>query len=465
MSPGKSAVKPRVVASRAAVDVDRLASRFPPNFAWGTATAAYQIEGGWDADGKGESVWDAFCRRPGAIADGASGEVACDHYRLFRDDVELMAGLGLRAYRFSISWPRVLPEGTGPPSEAGLRFYEELVEELLEHGIRPVPTLFHWDLPLALHEQGGWESTDAPHWFAEYAALVAGRLGDRVDSWITLNEPEVVVSHGHISGVHAPGIRDPERALRAAHGLLLAHGAGSQAVRAAAPAARVGIALNVSPCHPASENADDQAAAVRRDGALHRWFFDPVFGRGYPADLAEWYGELVPAGADAEIARAGVPLDFLGLNYYTREVVRAGEGLLAAVADPPAGGERTGTGWEVYPEGLTEILLRVHRDYGPLELLITENGSAWDDVPDADGAVEDEARVRYLEAHLSAAAEAIEAGVPLAGYFAWSLLDNFEWAEGYTKRFGIVRVDYPTQRRTVKASGRRYAELVRAASR
>ena len=251
--------------------------------------------------------------------------------------------------------------------------------------------------------------------------------------------------------------------MRAAHGLLLAHGAGAEAVRAAAPGARVGIALNVSPCHPASKEAEDQAAALRTDGALHRWFFDPVFGRGYPADLVEWYGELVPAGADEEIARAGVPLDFLGLNYYSRQLVREGGGLLGAETVPPAGGERTATGWEVYPQGLTEILLRVHRDYAPLELLITENGSAWDDVARPDGAVEDRARMRYLETHLAAAAEAIEAGVPLAGYFVWSLLDNFEWAEGYTKRFGIVRVDYPTQRRSVKASGRRYAELVRAA--
>jgi beta-glucosidase len=442
------------------VDADRLAARFPPVFLWGAATAAYQIEGGWDADGKGESVWDAFCRRPGAIADGSDGRVACDHYARYREDVELMAELGLGAYRFSISWPRVLPEGRGRPNEAGLAFYDRLVDALLEHGIRPVATLFHWDLPLALHEQGGWESPDAPGWFADYATLVAGRLGDRIGSWITLNEPEVVVSHGYSSGVHAPGIQEPGRALRAAHGLLLAHGEGARALRAASAGARVGIALNVSPVHPSSSAAEDVEAARRRDGGLIRWFADPVFGRGYPADLVEWYGELVPTAA---IDAAGVPLDFLGLNYYTRLSVRAGDGPLGVKGAPPTGVERTATGWEVYPDGLTEILLRMHRDYGPVELLVTENGAAFDDVPAADGSVGDEGRVRYLDVHLAAAADAIETGVSLGGYFVWSLLDNFEWAEGYSKRFGIVRVDYDTQRRTVKASGRRYADLVRAA--
>jgi beta-glucosidase len=442
------------------VDLAHLAARFPRDFLWGTATAAYQIEGAWDADGKGPSVWDAFCRRPGAIAHGDSGDVACDHYRHFREDVELIARLGLGAYRFSISWPRVLPQGTGRPNEAGLAFYDRLVDALLEHGIAPVPTLFHWDLPLALHERGGWEAAEAPAWFAEYARLMVERLGDRVDSWLTLNEPEVVASHGYGNGVHAPGIRDPARALRAAHGLLLAHGEGAEAVRAAAPGARVGIALNVSPVHPAGRSADDETAARRRDGALNRWFLDPLFGRGYPVDLVGWYGELVP---DGDIRSAGVPLDFLGLNYYTREVVRAGGGPLAVEPAPSEGVERTATGWEVYPQGLAETLERVHGDYGPVRVLVTENGAAYDDVPGPEGEVNDGARVRYLEAHLAAAAGTLEAGVPLAGYFVWSLLDNFEWAEGFSKRFGIVRVDFETQRRTIKASGRRYADLVRAA--
>lgn len=407
------------------MDVDQLAQRFPPDFLWGTATAAYQIEGAAAADGKGPSVWDEFCRRPGAIADASSGDVACDHYARYREDVGLMAELGLNAYRFSISWPRVLPKGDGSPNEAGLAFYDRLVDALLEHGIRPFATLFHWDLPLALHERGGWEAADAPGWFAEYAGLVAARLGDRVRDWITLNEPEVVYSHGYVTGAHAPGIRDPARAERVAANLVLAHEAGLEAIRAAAPAARVGIALSLSPVHAATPEV-----AARHDELRNRRFLDPI-------------------------VRDGAPLDFLGLNYYTREVV----------GTPPEDAERTATGWEVYPAGLTETLLRLHREYGPIELLVTENGAAYDDVVGPSGEVDDQDRVRYLDRHLAAAADAIEAGVPLAGYFGWSLLDNFEWAEGYTKRFGIVRVDYDTQRRTVKASGRRYAELIRAATR
>jgi beta-glucosidase len=402
-----------------------LADRFPPGFLWGTATAAYQIEGGWDADGKGPSIWDEFCRRPGAIRDGETGEVACDHYRRYREDVGLMAELGLNAYRFSISWPRVLPVGEGAPNEAGLAFYDRLVDALIGRGIRPFATLYHWDLPLALHERGGWEADEAPGWFADYARLVAQRLGDRVRDWITLNEPEVIDSHGYAKGVHAPGITDEERARRVAVNLVRAHNAAAEAVRAAAPDARVGIALSLSPVH-----ASTPEVAAARDELRNRRFLDPV-------------------------TRAGSPLDFLGVNYYTREVV---DGFPARV-------ERTAMGWEVYPEGLTEILVRLHRDYGPIELFVTENGAAYEDLPGRDGEVDDQDRARYLERHLGAAADALEAGVPLAGYFVWSLLDNFEWAQGYSKRFGIVRVDYESQRRTVKASGRRYAELARAARR
>ena len=407
------------------MDVGRLAQRFPPGFLWGTATAAYQIEGAWEADGKGLSIWDEFCRRPGAVRNGDTGEVACDHYARYREDVELMAGLGLNAYRFSISWPRVLPAGEGEPNEAGLAFYARLVDALLERGIRPFVTLYHWDLPLALHERGGWEASEAPGWFAGYARLVAERLGDRVRDWITLNEPEVVYSHGYVSGVHAPGIRDEARADRVAANLVRAHDAAVEAIRAATPTARVGIALSLSPVHAATRDA-----AARCDETRNRRFLDPI-------------------------VRDGAPLDFLGLNYYTREVV----------GPRPDGVERTATGWEVYPVGLTETLLRLHRDYGPIELLVTENGAAYDDVPGPDGEVDDADRTHYLERHLAAAAYAIEQGVPLAGYFVWSLLDNFEWAEGYSKRFGIVRVDYDSQRRTIKASGRRYGELARAASR
>jgi beta-glucosidase len=394
-------------------------------FLWGTATAAYQIEGAWDADGKGASIWDEFCRLPGAIKDGSTGEVACDHYHRYREDVELMAELGLNAYPFSISWPRVLPAGDGAPNQAGLTFYDRLVDVLTERGIRPFANLYHWDLPLALHERGGWEAHDAPRWFADYARLVVERLGDRVRDWVTLNEPEVIDSHGYAQGVHAPGIEDEERADRVAANLVRAHTAATEAIRAAAPGARVGIALSLSPVH-----ASTPEAAEARDEIRNRRFLDPV-------------------------TRVGPPLDFLGVNYYTRE----------AVDGVPPDAERTAIGWEVYPQGLTEILARLHRDYGPIELLVTENGAAYDDKPGPDGEVDDLDRARYVEQHLAAAADAIDAGVPLAGYFLWSLLDNFEWAEGYTKRFGIVRVDYETQRRTVKASGRRYGEIVQAAAR
>jgi beta-glucosidase len=384
------------------VPVARLAERFPIGFLWGSATAAYQIEGAWDADEKGRSIWDEFCRRPGAVRNGDTGDVACDHYRRYRDDVELMAGLALNAYRFSVSWPRVLPQGEGERNEGGLDFYERLVDALLEHGIRPFVTLYHWDLPLALHERGGWEAAESPDWFAEYAALVAERLGDHVRDWITLNEPDVVESHGYGTGVHAPGIRDPARADIVADRLVQAHTAGVQAIRAAAPEARVGVALSLSPIHGGTEEA-----AAARDKERNLRFLDPV-------------------------VRDGPELDFLGLNSYRREVLEG----------PPAHAERTATGWEVYPEGLTELLVRLHRDYGATELYVTENGAAYDDTPGPDSVVDDEHRVRYLEAHLAAAADAIDQGVPLAGYFVWSLLDNFEWAEGYSKRFGIVRVDY-----------------------
>jgi beta-glucosidase len=407
------------------MDVSGLAQRFAPGFLWGTATAAYQIEGAWDAEGKGPSIWDEFCRRPGAIRNGDTGDVACDHYARYREDVELMSELALNAYRFSISWPRVLPAGEGKPNEAGLAFYDRLVDALLERGIRPFVTLYHWDLPLALDERGGWEASEAPAWFADYARLVAERLGDRVGDWITLNEPEVVYSHGYVSGVHAPGIRDESRADRVAANLVRAHEAAVEAIRAAAPQARAGIALSLSPVH-----APTPEAAARRDETRNRRFLDPIVGDG-------------------------PPLDFLGVNYYMREVA----------GPPPAGVERTATGWEVYPAGLTETLERVHREYGPIELLVTENGAAYHDMPGPDGEIDDADRTQYLQRHLAAAADAIEAGVPLAGYFVWSLLDNFEWAEGYSKRFGIVRVDYETQQRTVKASGRWYAELARAASR
>jgi beta-glucosidase len=431
-----------------------LAGRFPTDFIWGAATAAYQIEGAWNEDGKGESIWDVFCRIPGVIEDGQSGAVTCDHYHLLDEDLDLLAELGANAYRFSVAWSRVLPEGTGRINEPGFAFYERLVDGLLQRGIRPFVTLYHWDLPQALQERGGWLADDIPAWFAGYASLVVARLGDRVHEWVTLNEPQVTAFAGYQSGVHPPGVKDTASALVVAHHLLLAHRAGADAIRAASSEARVGIALNLSPAHPASASVEDADAARVADGAGNRWFLDPLFGRGYPRDVVERYGEVAPPPLEGYDGA----LDFLGINYYTRNLVRAAAATkLGFEALPP---ERTLTemGWEIYPDGLREILLRVHRDYAPRELFITESGAAFADEPDGD----DPARVAYLESHFSAAADAIDGGARLRGYFVWSLLDNFEWQLGFTKRFGLVYVDYETKRRTIKSSGRFYRSVAAA---
>jgi beta-glucosidase len=441
-----------------------LARRFPPGFLWGTATAAYQIEGGWDADGKGESIWDTFCRVPGAIETGETGETACDHYRLWEQDVDLMTELGLNAYRFSVSWPRVVPAGTGPTNVRGLDFYDRLVDALLARGIRPFVTLYHWDLPQVLQDRGGWGTREVVGWFAEYATAVAHRLGDRVHDWITINEPEVVAFAGHAHGVHAPGHRDWRLALRVAHHLLLAHAQGAAAIRGSARDPSVGIAVNLSPCEPARDDPADVAAAHRLDGHLNRWFLDPLFARGYPPDVVEWYGDLLDAEAPAAIAALEGRLDFLGINYYSRQLARAdGDDPLRLERVTPPEAQLTSMGWEVYPDGLRSLLERVHRDYRPARIYVTENGAAFDDASDADGRVDDTERRDYLAAHLDAAARAVDAGVPLDGYFVWSLLDNFEWAHGTSKRFGLIRVDYDTLRRTVKASGAWYRELAGAA--
>jgi beta-glucosidase len=425
---------------------EEIGRRFRPGFLWGTATAAYQIEGAWNEDGKGESIWDRFCRIPGVIEDGSSGDVACDHYHRMTEDVALMAGLGANAYRFSISWPRVLSEGTGALNEAGLAFYDRLVDLLLEHGVRPLVTLYHWDLPQALQDRGGWVAPHIPEWFAEYAAVVAGRLGDRVHDWVTINEPHVVAFAGHADGVHPPGVSDLGTAVSVSHQLLLAHRAGGDAIRSVSGDASVGIALNLSPTRPASRAEEDQAAAVVYDGYLNRWFLDPLFGRGYPDDLVERYGALAPPPLDGYDGA----LDFLGVNYYTGHVVGArGDSALGFEVVPPTG-ETTEMGWAIQPDGLQELLLRLHRDYAPARLYVTESGAAFADDPD--GA--DPRRVAYLHHHFVAAADAIGRGVPLEGYFVWSLMDNFEWAHGFTKRFGLLYVEYPSLSRTPKDSGR-----------
>ncbi len=417
-------------------------------FLFGAATSAYQIEGATQADGRGPSIWDAFAQRPGAIRDGSTGEPACDHYHRYREDVALMRELGLQAYRFSIAWPRILPKGRGWLNPKGLAFYDRLVDTLLEAGITPFPTLYHWDLPLALEEKGGWRNRETAYAFAEYAGLVAQALSDRVTAWTTLNEPWCSAFLGHWTGEHAPGLRDLEAALAAAHHLLLAHGLGVEALRAAG-AKEVGLVLNLTWVLGEGEAWD------RADRYHNRFFLDPILGRGYPESPFQGAPPLPVQDGDLEtIAR---PLDFLGVNYYTVARVAPGEGVYPVRYLPPKD-PTTGMGWEVYPEGLYRLLKRLGRDV-PWPLYITENGAAYPDRPQGDR-VEDPKRIAYLKGHLEAALRARAEGVDLRGYFVWSLLDNFEWAHGYTQRFGLVYVDYPTQRRIPKASAHWYREVI-----
>jgi beta-glucosidase len=448
----------------------RLAEGFPADFAWGAATAAYQIEGSVSHDGRGQSIWDTFSRTPGRTLGGDTGDVACDHYRRWESDLDLMAELGLRAYRFSVAWPRIQPTGTGATNGAGLDFYDRLVDGLLLRGIDPWITLYHWDLPQALEDRGGWLTPDTAQRFAEYAAVVAARLGDRVGHWITLNEPRTFAFIGYGSGRHAPGRRGWGTALRAAHHAHLAHGSATAAIRAAAPNALVGICHDVNYLVPADDGRDaDADAAGRLDGAMHRWFLDPTFGRGYPSDLLDWYERLgLLDGLDLAAVADAPPIDFLALNYYRRERVAHApvddaSAVGARVLD--ATGEVTASGWEVWPDGLRRGLQRVADEYQPAAIAVTENGAAFEDVIGPAGLIDDVERRRYLAGHVSSAAHARAAGVPLVGYFVWSLLDNFEWALGYSARFGIVHVDFATQRRTVKASGRWFQSLLAAAPR
>ena len=436
---------------------------FPADFLWGAATSAYQVEGSPLADGAGPSIWHRFAHTPGRIHDGDTGDVACDHYRRFRDDVELLRELGLTAYRFSIAWGRVLPEGRGRVEQRGLDFYRRLVEALREAGIAPVATLYHWDLPAALEDRGGWTDPDVAGWFTDYAEVCFRALDDGVELWATLNEPWVVSDGGYMTGVLAPGRRSPVAAARAAHHQLRAHAAAVAAYRAGW-AGRIGIAINVEPKHPATEAAADREAARRADAYMNRHFLDPLFLGSYPEELAGIYGEAWDPAFDEEAAGFAPPLDWLGINYYTRSVVRA-----EPTAWPDGAGRvhqpavYTETDWEVYPAGLEETLRWVAARYAPPAIHVTENGAAFPDPPSAGGGVvADPQRVAYLRDHLQALARAREAGVDVRGYFVWSLLDNLEWAHGFAKRFGIVHVDFATLERTPKESARFYSRVVRS---
>lgn len=445
--------------------------RFPADFVWGTATSAYQIEGAAREDGRGESIWDRFSAAPGKIQDGSNGDVACDHYHRFEADIAMMKGLGIQAYRFSIAWPRVLPQGRGAKNDKGIDFYSRLVDALLAAGITPFATLYHWDLPQALQDEGGWTRRSTAEAFVEYTDLITRRLGDRVKRWITHNEPWCAGMLSHQLGIHAPGLKDWPAALAASHHLLLSHGLAVPVVRANSPASEVGITLNFTPSVPASPSAADRDASRHFDGFFNRWFLDPVLGRRYPADMVADYtaaGHLPAGGAPyvlpGDLDVIATPCDFLGVNYYTRDVTRStkipeSENLPRSVVVAPKS-EHTDMGWEVYPDGLFGILTRIHLAYGPIKMYVTENGASYATGPGADGRVRDEARVTFLRDHFRAAHRAIEAGVDLAGYFVWSLMDNYEWDRGYTQRFGIVHVDYETQRRTPKDSALWYRGVI-----
>jgi len=436
--------------------------QFPPEFKWGTATSSYQIEGAWNSDGKGESIWDRFTHTHGKIEDGSSGDVACDHYRLWRDDVNLMAELGIQSYRFSISWPRLIPEGRGRINQAGLDFYHRLVDGLLQAGIEPHITLYHWDLPQTLEDEGGWRDRPIVDAFVTYADLVSRHLGDRVKMWGTLNEPYVSAMMGHLEGSHAPGFRDQNMAFNAAHHLLLAHGRAVPIIRANSQDAQVGIVVNLWPKMPASQSEVDLARARVEDGETNRWYLDALSGRGYPADIVASLGDLFDVVFPGDMDEISEPIDFLGINYYSRSVVRSGK--IDSLENAPQtlfpGDEYTEMGWEVYPPGLYDTLLRVHYHYHFPALYITENGAAYDDAVDDDGYVHDSRRISYLQRHLTAARRAISAGVPLKGYYLWSFLDNFEWSFGFTKRFGMVYLDYKTQQRIPKDSAFWYQEVI-----
>jgi beta-glucosidase len=436
---------------------------FPPGFLFGAATSAYQIEGGVAAEGRGPSWWDRFAHEPGRIRDGSHGDTACDHHRLWQQDLDLMQSLGLGAYRFSIAWPRVLPKGRGRVNAAGLDFYERLVDGLLARGIAPFVTLYHWDLPLPLADAGGWQSRDTAAAFADYAALVLRRLGDRVAGWATLNEPRCCAWVGHYEGRHAPGLEGDLRAtLAAAHHQLLGHGLAVQAMRAERGSARLGIVLDLKPHLPARPQADDEAAARRGDGVFNRWFLDPLFHARYPADVAEAFAAAMPSVHAGDLATIATPIDELGINYYTRAVVAHAPGRpYPSLAEQHVAGRHHSTmGWEDWPEGLEQTLLRVQREYAPRTMYVAENGAAEPDRVDADGRVRDADRQHYLRGHVQACARAVAQGVPLRAYFAWSLMDNFEWGRGYTQRFGLVHVDYTTLARRVKDSGADYAAFI-----
>jgi len=446
-------------------------TRFPASFLWGAATSAYQVEGATREDGRGLSIWDTFSATPGATHLGESGEVADDHYHRMPEDIALLADLGLNAYRFSVAWPRILPHGSGVVNAAGLDFYSRVVDLLLERGITPVATLYHWDLPVPLHDRGGWLNRDTSAIFADYAQVVAERLGDRVKWWITHNEPWCTSYLGYGNGQHAPGMRDHRSAVVAAHHVLLSHGLAVARLRATlGTPAHIGISLNLNPIYPADDRPETARAVAQADMFHNRWLLDPVLRGSYPEGIFTQLRSPAPPIEAGDLETISAPLDFIGVNYYSRSLIRAHEpGDYSRVPNTPyvyvhpiPGATYTEMGWEVYPDGLRDLLTRLTREYAPPALVVTENGSAWEDRWDGGPTIDDPARLHYLRAHIRALSAAIAEGAPLEGYFVWSLLDNYEWAHGYSKRFGLVYVDYATQRRVLKQSARWYSAFVAA---
>jgi beta-glucosidase len=441
---------------------------FPTDFAWGAATSSYQIEGAVEADGKGPSIWDTFTHQPGHVEDGSTGDVACDHYRRWAQDVDLMASYGLNAYRFSVSWARVQPDGRGVANQRGLDFYRRLTDALRERGIHPALTLNHWDIPQAIQDDGGWQDRDTVERFAEYTRLVAEALGDRVEWWITHNEPWIISALGYRLGIHAPGWKDTEAELRCAHHLLLSHATAVEAYRSTGLAAPIGITLNLLPTYPETDSEADARAARLSDAYTNRWYLDPVLRGAYPEDGLAYFGERFGLDwvREGDLERIAQPIDFLGVNYYARRVVRAprrgeaAEFAWVVRTETTTGVPTTQLGREMTPEVLRDLLVHLRDEYRSPTILITENGLGQYDAPGPNGEVDDPERIEYLRTHIAAVGEALAAGVDVRGYFAWSLLDNFEWAEGYGPRFGLTYVDYATQRRIPKASAAWYRDLI-----
>jgi beta-glucosidase len=433
---------------------------FPSDFVWGASTAAYQVEGAVTEDGRGESIWDRFSHLPGKVRHDENGDIACDHYHRYREDISLLRDLGVSGYRFSIAWARVLPEGRGRVNPKGLDFYDSVVDTLLESGIEPYVTLYHWDLPQALEDRGGWPQRDIVDAFAEYTETVVRRLGDRVRHWITHNEPWVQAWGGYGFGNLAPGRTGDATAYAAAHHLLLSHGRAVGVIRRDAPNSEVGIALNLVPVEPASNSTEDVEAARIFDGTLNRWWLDAIHRKAYPDDIWSGLGDEAPRLEADDMEHIAAPIDFLGVNYYLRMIVRQDPETGRPVGTRPPSGQFTDMDWEVYPEGLYTLLTQIQRDYGPARLYITENGAAFPDVYGHDGRVHDPERQQYIEEHLRSCSRAIADGVALAGYFCWSLLDNFEWSLGYAKRFGLIYVDYHTLERVPKTSYAWYRSFI-----